>query len=147
MGWLMEQWHGYFVVSRVILNLGQANWRALLDLIREIQVNGGHTQYRLVERLSLDGNESIFEARYAVGALSFAKFSQKLADIFDKARLEDISYTKIVQDNTVFANYIYGGQYRFSLGLFGCLDDEQFCTRDESRIVAKQFIANNREKW
>ena len=48
------QWIGYFTVSRITDNLGEANWITLIELICQIQVNGGRTEYELQKRGNAD---------------------------------------------------------------------------------------------
>lgn len=151
----MADWHGYVKVK--IETLGDANWVALITLIREIQTNGRRSAYRLVERGNLntfvDANndlwsyEYIYEANYAENAVSFAKFAQKLANAFGKP-VEDVSYTTALDaQGNVEATYQYNAVDRFTLTLFGCPDDANLCTWEESADAADAHITANSSLW
>ena len=155
------EWWGYFTVSRITANLGESNWITLIELVRQIQVNGGRTEYELQERGNVDRFEQVidedtsvwwsnqynFEARYAENAVSFDRFANKLADAFE-VDVEDVSYIEGIDEyGNVYATYKYGGYYRFELMLMGCPYDYELCDWETSAQATRDFIAANKATW
>jgi hypothetical protein len=155
------KWEGYFIVSRITANLGESNWIDLINLIRQIQTSGRRTEDQLQELGNLDrfeevidedtsiwwSNQYMYEASYAEDAVSFDKFSQKLADAFG-VDINDISYVEAMDGSgNVYATYIYGGKNRFRLALMGCPDDVNLCDRETSAQATRDHISANKPIW
>jgi hypothetical protein len=153
------EWHGYFIISRITTNLGDSNWISLIELVRQIQCNGGRTEYELQERGNADkfeqvidedtsiwwSNQYLYEARYAENAVSFDKFAQKLSEAFG-VPIEDISYsTNLDSAGNVYATYIYNTENRFRLALMGCADDTNLCDWETSAQAARDEVCGNPE--
>jgi len=143
----MKQWHGYFIIKRVVANLGASNWAALIALIDTIQTQGDRADEHLVSRFSLDGNMVIYEGHYRDSAISFDKFANKLADAFPNVTIDEISYNTAMDGDTVYATYIYNAKNRFHLGLFGCTSENDLCTKEESAQAARDYIASDLAAW
>ena len=154
------EFHGYFTVSRITANLGEANWITLIELVRQIQCNGGRTEYELQERGNADlfeqvidednsiwwSNQYNFEARYQENAVSFDKFAQKLATAFD-VPIETISYATALDEwGNIEATY-RKAEDRFSLTLMGCTDDINLCDWETSAQATRDYFAANGAAW
>lgn len=157
----MEDWHGYVLIQRIIANLSEQNWAAVVDLTRQIVVNqaSNHPEYTLQERGSLDvfeysgkiySNVIIFEGFFKKDVVDFERFKIKM-----EAALEvdssTVDYTlgqQTVKDRpSIFATYRYNilntPQNRMRVALLGCESEDALCTWNESRIEAVQYIIDN----
>lgn len=91
-----------------------------------------------------------FEANFPANAVSFDKFKNRLAVMFDKDP-EDIICTigtATIRDRpSCFATYNYLGVDRIKIGLFGCASDSELCTTAESRVECEGYISKRKEVW
>jgi hypothetical protein len=150
----MTDWRGYFAVERITANLNEANWILLQDEIRRILTSGNRCHQLLhwrggpetfTEIIDEDTeitwhNSYIYAANFQESAISFDKFGDKLAAVFN-VDVEDISYTTTIQDGSIVATYKYGANNRFRLALLGCTSDDDLGTWQETHDAVLALAA------
>jgi hypothetical protein len=161
----MEQWMGYFAISRFTANLNDDNWVTLVDEVRNIVsvIEANQPYERVFGRGNMDtfnygteeepnwySNAYIFIGHFPAGAVDFDKFKERLIDLFGDPPGETTytTNTVILRDRpSVFATYKYNAINRIRVSLFGCASDTELCTRHESNNELLQFLADNAAEW
>jgi len=158
---------GYYAVDR--LTLGANNWVAVVGAFDGFQTIGADCNEQLVKRGNLDtfvhvaddpeteeneevivSNACIWEGHIAGGQITIANIKSILAELFDK-EVEDIghSITKMTirERPTAIATFTYGGIDRIRLAFFGCDDEDDLCTWEQSRKEVEGYLIDNIEDW
>lgn len=143
-------WEGYFIFKR-IGNINDENWSLLIDELDEIVGVGDLPNQVIRKRGNLDmfqnvkwySNEYIYAANFNEEAVSFAKFKNRLVNLFD---VPDENVTFSISTRTLRNRLSVTGTYqlnavdRVSVELLGCASDVELCTKDESNQELLQFI-------
>lgn len=162
----MATWLGYFIVTRIVANINEDNWVLLVDELRQIVGVDGSKWPRKVNRdrgIVTDrfnhgteeapiwySNQYIFAAEFNEEAVSFAKFKNRLVNLFDVPE-QNVSYTTSTQTHryrpSVTAAYKLAGKTRITVELLGCAADDQLCTTEESRQECLAVLGANKAAW
>jgi len=162
----MDTWLGYFIVTRVTANINDDNWALLIDELNQIVGVGNKCRERgntKTPRGNMDrfnhgseeaplwySNAYIYVANFNVGAVSFAKFQNRLVNLFDVPE-HKVTYTTSTETRryrpSVTATYELNNQPRITVELLGCAADDALCTTEESRQECLAVIAANKAYW
>jgi len=139
-------WHGYFVVERNTVGIG--NWQALLLLFDQMGTKESiYPAYNNHFRTRLDGNAKIYESLFEPEGVSIHDFKHFLADEFIVA-FDDIGDTQFVEsyadyDSNVWVfSYPVGGDDRFTVRRFG-----RGGTWEESWNECEGYLTMNLNQW
>ena len=162
----MDTWLGYFIVTRNTDNVNEDNWVLLIDELNQI-VGVGNKCHEIGNVKTPRGNMDMFNhgteevsvwysnaylyvANFNVGAIDFAKFQNRLVNLFDVAE-HKVSYTTSTQTHryrtSVTATYMLNNQPRITVELLGCAADDALCTTEESRQECLQVLADKKAEW
>ena len=163
----MDTWLGYFIVTRNKGNVNEDNWVKFIDELNQIVGVGnkcherGNTKtprgivtdrfnYGTEELPDWYSNAYIYVANFNVNAIDFAKFKNRLVNLFDVPE-HKVTYTISTQTRryrpSVTATYEVNDVARITVELLGCAADDQLCTTEESRQECLQVLADNKAEW
>ncbi len=161
----MDTWLGYFIVTRNKNNVNEDNWVKFIDELNQITGVGNKCHERgntkaprsIVDRFNHGteeySNAYLYVANFNVDAVSFAKFQNRLVNLFDVPEYK-VTYTTAhnLEENqrfrpSVTATYAVNDVARITVELLGCAADDQLCTTEESRQETLQVLADNKETW
>ena len=162
----MNTWLGYFIVTRNKDNVNQDNWVTFVDELNQIvgvgnkchEIGNVKTPRGIVDRFNHGteelpvwySNAYITVAHFRVSAIDFAKFKNRLVNLFDVAE-HKVTYTTSTQTHryrpSVTATYELNDVDRITVELLGCAADDQLCTTEESRQEVLQVLADDKEIW
>ena len=164
-------WEGYFLIWRIIDNLNEENWVSLMGLVKQIVGAGRNPNQVFRARGNLDtfeevvgqdeeendivvvhSNAYIVAAHFQSGAVSFAKFKNRMINHFEVDE-ENVSYEVMHNElsdqkdrPSAVAEYTMG-THRISVMLFGCASDSQLCTKHESGEEMRHYIQMHKAVW
>ena len=162
----MDTWLGYFIVTRNKDNVNQDNWVLLVDELNQIvgvgnkchEIGNVKTPRGNVDRFNHGTEEApdwysnayLFVANFNVNAVDFAKFKNRLVNLFD-VPVENVTYTittRTIRDRfSVMATYILAAKARITVELLGCASDSELCTTKESNNEVLGELHDNAAKW
>ena len=165
----MDTWLGYVIVTRNTDNVNEDNWVLLVDELNQITGVGNKCHERgntKAPRGNMDmfnhgteeapvwySNAYLYVANFNVNAINFAKFKNRLVNLFDVPE-HKVTYTTAhnLQENqrfrpSVTATYSLNNADRMTVELLGCAADDQLCETEESRQEVLQVLADNKAKW
>jgi len=165
-------WQGWLTVERNTDNLGQNNWVALIEIIKELRGIGRDSFHQLQHRHCLDpygfwydtgevdeegnpilqwyGNTVLYAANFATDAVQFDKFANKLERAFglpaESVTVTTEQVTHAAQPSVKGA-FIYNAKVYFYVTLLGCASDDSLATPKASHLEALAMVAAGKALW
>ena len=162
----MDTWLGYFIVTRNKDNVNEDNWVLLVDELNQIvgvgnkchEIGNVKTPRGIVDMFNHGteevpawySNAYLYVANFNINAIDFAKFQNRLVNLFDVPE-HKVIYTISTQTHryrpSVTATYEVNDVDRITVELLGCAADGQLCETEESRQEVLGELHDNAAKW
>jgi hypothetical protein len=156
-------WQGNFVLSRIIDDLNEDNWVTTVKFVDQITTSGYASHEVRRRRGSMDrfnygteeepnwySNEYLYAALFNEEAVKFARFKNRLVNVFGVPEENVDFYTttrKIYRVESVTAFFTLSGTDRIAVELLGCPSDTELCSKRVSNREMRRFLAKYALAW
>lgn len=160
---MADFWKGYFIVTRNVTHVNEANWALLIDeldalngasrLPNEMNHNRGDMDmFNNGDEETPDwySNCYIYTAKFNVGAVSFDKFKNRLINLFDvpEHKVTYATSQRTIRNRpSVTAIYSLQNNERLAVELLGCVSDSVLCTWQQSNDEVLGLIYDDVVQW